>query len=106
MWRPLLNKLWGTASPSTRSGRAILGVAAALKAAGLRSAEQYMAEFRLGHIEKEHGVPAWMDMSLDGNSCAHHPSFYAAVKRRTFYIPGRAGWGRSTGWPKGSEGLL
>ena len=39
----------------------ILGVAAALKSAGFRSAEQYLAELRLGHIERKHEVPAWME---------------------------------------------
>eukprot|EP00972_Heterocapsa_arctica_P040245 5929841-Heterocapsa_arctica.AAC.1 len=38
----------------------VVKVAAALKAAHLRSATQYLGELRLGHIEAFHEVPSWL----------------------------------------------
>ena len=42
----------------------IEGTAAALKAAGLTSADQYLNELKLIHIEFGHEVPPWMTRSL------------------------------------------
>ena len=42
----------------------IIGVAAALKGAEYRAADQYLGELRLGHIESEHPVPEYISRVL------------------------------------------
>ena len=44
--------------------RTVLGVAAALRASSFKSADSYMGELRLGHIEARFEVPAWLARTL------------------------------------------
>ena len=44
--------------------RTVLGVPAALRASGFKSADSYMGELRLGHIEARFEVPAWLARTL------------------------------------------
>ena len=42
----------------------VVNVAATLKAGGLKSADSYMTELKLGHVESKHEVPAWLTRLL------------------------------------------
>ena len=48
--------------PSPRAD--VLGVAAAVRASGFKSADSYVGELRLGHIEARIEVPAWLARTL------------------------------------------
>ena len=61
----LAREVSGLRNPFPLSKDTVEGVAAALKEAGLKSAQQYMVELKLIHVESGYDVEAWLKRTLD-----------------------------------------
>ena len=65
MWKHWQSKPRGVCEPIyPLKESTVVAVAAALKAANVRSAPSYLSELKLGHIEARHEVPDWLNRTL------------------------------------------